>query len=150
MTSEYLAEGNAASGRLLFERTCSKCQRLYGEGGTIAPDLTGSGRKKTDYVLRNLIDPSAEIDEAYKLTTVVTADGRLLSGFIVKQDDRWLEIRTQDAEVRLDMKDVDEIVTSKVSMMPEGMLRNLSDQDFRDLLTYLATDEQVELPVGVE
>ena len=150
MSSEYLAEGSAASGRLLFERTCSKCHRLYGEGGTIAPDLTGSGRKKTDYVLRNLIDPSAEIDEAYKLTTVVTADGRLLSGFIVKQDDRWLEIRTQDAEVRLDMKDVDEIVTSKVSMMPEGMLRNLSDQDFRDLLTYLATDEQVELPVELE
>lgn len=144
LTGDFLLSANAAHGRQLFDKTCSRCHRLFGEGGTLAPDLTGSGRKKTDYVLHNLIDPSAEIDEAYKLTTVVTADGRLLSGFIIRQDDRWLVIRTQDAEVRLNMNDVDEIVTSKVSMMPEGMLRNLTDEQFRDLLAYLASDAQVE------
>lgn len=144
LTDDFIAKASAAHGRQLFDKTCSRCHRLFGEGGTLAPDLTGSGRKKTDYVLHNLIDPSAEIDEAYKLTTVVTADGRLLSGFIIRQDDRWLVIRTQDAEVRLNMNDVDEIVTSKVSMMPEGMLRNLTDEQFRDLLAYLASDSQVE------
>ena len=144
MTEEFLSNANVAHGRQLFSKTCSQCHMLFGEGGTLAPDLTGSGRKKTDYVLHNLIDPSAEIDEAYKLTTVVMADGRLLSGFIIRQDDRWLEIRTQDAEVRLKMNDVDEIVTSRVSMMPEGMLRNLTDEQFRDLLAYLASDSQVD------
>lgn len=144
LTADFLAQANAAHGRQLFDKTCARCHRLFGEGGTLAPDLTGSGRKKTDYVLHNLIDPSAEIDEAYKLTTVVTADGRLLSGFIIQQDDRWLVIRTQDAEVRLNMNDVDEIVTSKVSMMPEGMLRDLTDEQFRDLLAYLASDSQVD------
>lgn len=144
LTADFLSNANVANGRQLFEKTCSRCHRLFGEGGTLAPDLTGSGRKKTDYVLHNLIDPSAEIDEAYKLTTVVTADGRLLSGFIIRQDDRWLVMRTQDAEVRLNMKDVDEIVTSKVSMMPEGMLRSLTDDQFRDLLAYLASDGQIE------
>lgn len=145
MTPEYLATGNASAGRMVFNQTCSKCHTLYEQGGSIAPNLTGSGRKKTDYVLQNLIDPSAEIDAAYRLTTVVTTDGRLLSGFIIKQDDRWLVLRTQDAEFRLSMNDVDEIVTSNVSMMPEGMLRNLTDDQFRDLLVYLATDQQVPL-----
>jgi putative heme-binding domain-containing protein len=110
--------------------------------------LTGSGRKKTDYVLSNLFDPSATIDPAYRLTNVLTSDGRLLSGFIVYQDDRFIEVRTQEARIRLSMKDVDELVTSRQSMMPEGMLRQYTDQQVRDLLRYLASPEQVPLPAG--
>lgn len=144
MTASHVASGNAQTGRAIFDRTCAKCHRLFGEGGTIAPDLTGSGRKKADYVIRNLVDPSAEIDAAYRLTTVVTADGRVINGFIIKQDDRQITIRNQDATVRLNMNDVDEVLTSDVSMMPEGMLKTLSDEQFRDLLRYLASDEQVD------
>lgn len=144
MTSEYVQQGDVRSGRAIFDRTCARCHRLFGDGGTIAPDLTGSGRRKTDYVVRNLIDPSAEIDAAYRLTTVVTIDGRVINGFIMKQDDRWLSIRNQDGTVRLNMNDVDEVVTSDVSMMPEGMLRTLSDEQFRDLLLYLSSEEQID------
>ena len=143
MSEEYLSTGNAHVGRTLFDRTCSKCHRLFGEGGDIAPDLTGSGRKKADYVIRNLVDPSEDIDAAYRLTNVLTADGRLFSGFIVQQDDYEITVRTQDARVRLEMKDVEEVATSKVSMMPEGMLKTLTDEQFRDLLVYLASDDQV-------
>lgn len=150
MSPDYLAQGSATDGRLVFERTCAKCHTLFGEGGNIAPDLTGSGRKKPDYVLRNLIDPSAEIDAAYRLTTVLTADGRLFNGFMVHQDDKWLIIRTQDAKIRLALNDVDELMKSNVSMMPEGMLRTFSDEQIRDLLVYLANDDQVALPVDLD
>lgn len=146
MSPEYLAQGSATAGRLVFAKTCAKCHTLFGEGGTIAPDLTGSGRKKSDYVLRNLIDPSDEIDAAYRLTTVLTDDGRLFNGFMVYQDDRWLVIRTQDAKIRLSLNDVDELQTSNVSMMPESMLRTFSDEQVRDLLVYLASDDQVAMP----
>jgi putative membrane-bound dehydrogenase-like protein len=146
MSTDYLADGNVNAGRLVFERTCAKCHTLFGEGGTIAPDLTGSGRKKTDYVLSNLIDPSAEIDRAYRLTTVLTTDGRLLSGFMVQQDDTWLVVRTQDARIRVAMKEVEELITSNTSMMPEGMLRDFTDHQVRDLLVYLGHSEQVPLP----
>ena len=148
MTPKYLQEGDASAGRLLFTKTCAKCHALFGEGGSIGPELTGSGRKKTDYVLSNLFDPSATIDPAYRLTNVLTSDGRLLSGFIVYQDDRFIEVRTQEARVRLSMKDVDELVTSRQSMMPEGMLRQYSDEQVRDLLRYLASPEQVPLPAA--
>ncbi len=59
-----------------------------------------------------------------------------------------IEVRTQEARVRLSMKDVDELVTSRQSMMPEGMLRQYTDQQVRDLLRYLASPGQVPLPAG--
>ena len=143
MSADYLQTGDVAAGRILFDRTCSKCHALFGEGGTIAPDLTGSGRKKADYVIRNLIDPNEEIDAMYRLTTVVTVDGRLFNGFVVQQDDQGITVRTQDTIVKLAMKDVDKVSTSNVSMMPEGMLNTLTDEQFRDLLAYLASEDQV-------
>jgi len=146
MTPEYLSHGDARAGRLVFQKTCVKCHRLFGEGGTIAPDLTGSGRKKADYVLSNLIDPSAQIDPAYRLTILVTEDGRLLSGFVVRQTDSDVVFRTQDARIRLSMKDVETIRTSNNSMMPEGMLRTFTDKQVRDLLVYLAGASQVPIP----
>ena len=146
MTPEYLSRGDAKAGRMVFQKTCVKCHRLFGEGGTIAPDLTGSGRKKADYVLSNLVDPSAQIDPAYRLRTLLTEDGRLLSGFVVRQTDRDVVFRTQDTTIRLPMKQVDAIRTSNISMMPEGMLRTFSDEQVRDLLVYLAGSSQVPLP----
>ena len=127
----------------MFERTCSNCHTLFGEGGSIGPDLTGSGRKNLDYVLSNLVDPSAIIDPAYRLTTMLTADGKMLSGFIVHQGDEFVTIRTQQAQVRLKMEEVDELQTSSKSMMPDGMLRSFTDEEVRDLILYLASPKQV-------
>lgn len=150
MSPEYLQTADAARGRRVFQQTCAKCHTLFGEGGTIAPDLTGSGRKKSDYVLRNLIDPSAEVDAAYRLTTVQTDDGRLFSGFMIQQDDSALRLRTQDDIIQLQMKNVEQLVTSSTSMMPEGLLRNFSDEQVRDLLVYLASDDQIAVPSATD
>ena len=146
MTPDHLGTGSARAGRLVFQKNCARCHTLFGEGGSLAPDLTGSGRRKTDYVLHNLTDPSAQIDEAFRVTTLLTDDGRLLSGFIVRQNDNAITIRTQDAEVSLPMKRVDELIASEKSMMPDGMLRSLTDDQIRDLLVYLASEDQVALP----
>ncbi|MEC9095196.1 MAG: hypothetical protein VX776_01115, partial [Planctomycetota bacterium] len=146
MTRAYLEKGDVSQGRLLFYKTCFKCHQLYGEGGRVGPDLTGSGRKQVDYLLTNLLDPSAQIDAAYKLTTVITTAGRLYSGFVTHQDDRIVRLRTQNADVQLQMKEVDEIIPTNKSMMPEGMLRELSDEQIRDLFLYLSGSKQVPLP----
>jgi putative heme-binding domain-containing protein len=131
---------------LVFEKTCAKCHVLFGDGATIGPDLTGSGRKKIDYVLSNLIDPNAVIDPKYRLTKLVTNDGRLYSGFVIQHDDRSVVLRTQETRIKLSMKDIEEMRTSKTSMMPEGMLRIYSDEQVRDLLLYLASPQQVPRP----
>jgi putative membrane-bound dehydrogenase-like protein len=149
MTPEYLQKGDVHGGRRIFERTCSKCHSLFGEGGSLAPELTGSGRKNLDYLLSNLFDPSAVIDPAFRLTMIQTSDGRVLSGFIVRQTDKFLILRTQEAQIRLAMNEIDELQASTKSMMPEGMLRGYSDEQVRDLLLYLASPRQVTLPQSI-
>ena len=146
LTSEFIAEGNAEQGRLIFERTCVRCHTLFSEGGRVGPDLTGSGRKNVDYLINNLTDPSAVIDPAYRLTTIITTQGRLLSGYITYQDDRAVVIRTQQSAVQLAMSDIDEMATQKRSMMPDGMLQVFSDDQIRDLFLYLGGATQVTLP----
>ena len=146
LSSEFIAEGNAEQGRLIFERTCVRCHTLFSEGGRVGPDLTGSGRKNVDYLINNLTDPSAVIDPAYRLTTIITTQGRLLSGYITYQDDRAVVIRTQQSAVKLAMNDIDEMATQKRSMLPDGMLQVFSDDQIRDLFLYLGGATQVALP----
>jgi putative membrane-bound dehydrogenase-like protein len=146
LTPDFLKTGNAAHGRIIFQKNCAKCHTLFGSGANIAPDLTGSGRKKLDYVLSNLVDPSAIIDPAYRLTLVITSKGKLLSGFMVHQDDRAVVLRTQQAQIKLQMKDIDELKTLAVSMMPENMLNNYTPEQVRDLVLYLSSETQVPLP----
>jgi len=143
MSKDFLAKGNAGSGRVVFNGTCAKCHTLFGQGGSIGPDLTGSGRKKTDYVITNLVDPTATIDQTYRLTTALTTDGRLYTGFIVQQDATSVTLRMPDADVKLTMKMVEELVTSNKSLMPDGMLKTFTDDQVRDLLLYLSSDSQV-------
>src|SRR5262249_48445530 len=59
-------------GRALFGRMCGQCHKLYGEGGDIGPDLTGSDRSNPEYILENALDPSASVGRDYTLTTVAT------------------------------------------------------------------------------
>ena len=128
-------------------QNCAKCHMLFGTGGNVGPDLTGSGRANLDYVLSNLIDPSALIDDAYRLTTVLMEDGRLLTGFMQKHGEATIVLRTQDELVTLPLKEIDEMKTTKLSMMPNGLLRSFSDEQIRDLVVYLASPDQVPEPL---
>ena len=116
---------------------------LFGEGGGVGPDLTGSGRSDPDYVILNVIDPSAVVPEAWRLTRVLTGDGRMLSGALVASDERSLTLRTVTGDVAIDREDVEEVVTEKQSVMPEGLWNGLGDDQVRDLVGYLASPVQV-------
>ena len=77
-----------ANGRAVFQRTCGACHKLYGEGGTIGPDLTGSNRANLDYLLFNVLNPNGEVQDAYKMVVVTTRDGRTFAGNVVCRDRR--------------------------------------------------------------
>ena len=127
----------------MFTENCAKCHTLFGAGGNVGPDLTGSGRANLDYVLSNLINPSALVDEAYRLTTIEMDDGRLLTGFLQQHGEGSIVLRTQDEFVTLPLKEIDEMTTTNLSMMPEGLLRSFGDEQIRDLVVYLASPDQV-------
>ena len=112
----------------------------------MAPELTGSGRANLDYVLSNLIDPSGIVDPAYRLTTAITDEGRVITGFIIEQTESSVRMRTQQGDIELSLGDVESLETSSQSMMPEGLLKQYTDEEVRDLVVYLASPEQVLPP----
>ena len=144
LSADFLATAELPQGRKMFDATCAKCHQLFGEGNNFAPDLTGSGRMNLDYLLSNLIDPSSLIDPAYRVTNVVTEDGRLFSGFLVTHSERVITLMTPDGEVAIPHGEVELLETSSTSMMPEGLLQSYTDHQVRDLIGYLMSRRQVE------
>jgi putative membrane-bound dehydrogenase-like protein len=130
--------GNADAGKVLFSNTCAKCHKLFGDGGNVGPDLTGYERDNIRYWLENIIDPSAMIRDEYQTMIVDTTDGRTLTGIITVQDQATLTLRLNDGQtVRLPRNEIDDLRASPSSLMPEDLLKSLSDQQIRDLFAYL-------------
>jgi putative membrane-bound dehydrogenase-like protein len=134
---------NAERGRDVFEKTCLQCHKLYDQGGDVGPELTGSDRGNLDYILENVLDPSATVGRDYRLTIVGTTDGRVISGLLREQNDQTLTLQTVNERIVLPREDVEEFKESPSSMMPEGLLEKLSDDEVRDLMAYLASKAQI-------
>ncbi len=127
-------------GQNLFQKTCGSCHKMYGQGGNIGPDLTGSNRSNLDYLLFNILSPSEEIQDAYKLVVITTRDGRAYSGNIIAENQRQVTIRVvgQDAVV-LNKSSIQSREVTPVSMMPQGLLSTLKEKEIVDLITYIRT-----------
>ena len=150
LTPEVLEKADPVSGRLVFQKSCQQCHRLFGVGNTIGPDLTGSNRANLDYILENALDPSAVIGRDYRLTNILLEDGRVLSGIPVEETERALTLQTINQRIVLDKQEIDEMQASSVSMMPEGQLEKMQPEEVRNLIRYLGSQEQVQLPPGAE
>ncbi len=147
ITSSALVSANVSRGRAVFKKTCAACHLLYGEGGKIGPDLTGSNRANLDYVLLNSVDPSYDVPAAYRMITIVTVNGRVVNGVIAEEDGTRVVLKTvEQPRLVIAKADIDERVVSKKSMMPDGQLDKMNRQNVIDLIKYLRTTEQVELP----
>ena len=130
----------------MFVRVCASCHKLFGEGAEIGPDLTGSQRANLDYVLQNVVDPSAVVGRDYRMTLVTTDDGRVVTGIVKKETESSLSLQTPTQLLVLAKADIADRKQSLISMMPEGLLENLKPAEVSDLVAYLANPSQVPLP----
>jgi putative heme-binding domain-containing protein len=146
LTGERLAQADLSVGRAVFELTCMRCHSLYEKGEEIGPDLTGAGRSDLGYLLQNMLDPNALIPAEYQMTLVMTVDGRLLTGIVQAEDDETLVLRTENEEIVLGHDEIEERRTDASSMMPEGQLDTLTEEQVVALVAYLQHDSEVPLP----
>jgi putative heme-binding domain-containing protein len=144
VTPARMATASASRGRVLFQGLCASCHVLYGEGGHIGPDLTGSNRADLDYILLNMIDPSADVPDAYKLVTITARDGRIFAGTLAEEDDQRVVLNMIGQKSTVLKSDIAKREVSPLSMMPEGMLSAIPADQGLDLLKYLQTTKQVE------
>ncbi|MSU36320.1 MAG: c-type cytochrome [Pedosphaera sp.] len=145
LNRDELAKASLGKGRELFQSACAACHTLYGEGAKIGPDLTGSGRANLDYLLENIVEPSAVVSVEYRNSTVTLADGRVLAGLMTARTKRTLSLRTLTEEHTVELSEVVKEDVSPLSMMPEGLLLALQLEQVRDLIAYLMHPVQVPL-----
>lgn len=130
--------GDAANGKLIFEKKCAVCHTLFGQGGKGGPDLTTADRKDRMFLLTSIVDPSAVIRKEYVAYVVTTTNGRLLTGLIAESTPKTVTLLDAKAErIVLSRDEIEEIRPTPQSLMPEGLLDDLEDQQIRDLFRYL-------------
>jgi len=137
--------GDPAGGRAVFSRVCMQCHTLFGVGGKVGPELTGGNRSDLDYLLVNLMDPSAVVGRDYTATTIRTTSGRVVTGIVKQEDRNTVTLATENDTIVLAVTDLSARKQSEISMMPEGLLQNLRPEERRDLIAYLKSRVQVPM-----
>jgi putative heme-binding domain-containing protein len=133
--------GDASRGKPLVTKLCLNCHQLFNEGAKIGPDLTSVDRKNLEVLLPNLIDPSAVIREGYQQYNVTTADGRLLAGLLAEDTpEKVTVLDAKGVKTTLRKKEIESLTRADTSLMPEGILDELSDQEIRDVFAYLRSE----------
>ena len=137
LSPDMLKTADEKRGRVLFAKNCATCHKLFGEGQVVGPELTGSQRSNLDYVLENVVDPSAAVANEYKMTAFYLFDGRLVTGIIRKDSPNGVTVRTVNEELFLPVADIETRKPTPNSVMPEGLLDTMKPDEIRDLIAYL-------------
>jgi putative heme-binding domain-containing protein len=122
LTPGRLESADLKRGHDLFLKVCGVCHRLYGEGASIGPDLTGSGRTHVDYLLENILDPGAVVPQDYRLSVVELKDERVLSGVVVERKAKTITVQTANEKVTVPRDEI------------QSMLDSLKEDEVRDLI----------------
>lgn len=133
----------------MFKKHCAKCHMHSGEGIKVGPDLTGMAVHPKKELLGHILDPSASVEGNYRLYSVITDDGKAINGMLAAESRTTLElIDTEGKKQSVLREEIDEMVSTKKSVMPEGFEKLMSKQEFADLLTFL-TDRGKFLPIDI-
>jgi putative membrane-bound dehydrogenase-like protein len=135
--AEALAKADKTKGRAIFQAACAGCHILNGEGGAIGPELTGAARDNLDYLLDNILFPSALVPDQYRQVTLHLKDGRSLSGMVRTRTAVVVRLQTATELVAVPVAEVAREESSSLSLMPEGLLDALDENQARELMAYL-------------
>ena len=135
-------DGDAPRGRDVFRKRCSTCHKLEEHGYVVGPDLLALTNRDPRWLLTTILDPNKDVDARYVAWTAVTDDGRTASGMIVRESADSILLREAGGKEHvIPRKEVEEFRSSERSVMPEGLERDMSAQDFSDVIAYLASFE---------
>src|SRR5262249_49136592 len=130
------------AGRRIFEHpkitTCPKSNRVDGRGADVGPDLSLQGRTDKRWIVESILQPSASVAPHYQAWKVDLLDGRSFTGLLVNTThDECTYVDAKGDRIKVVTRDVADITASKTSVMPDGLVDTLTDQEIRDLVGYL-------------
>ncbi len=132
--------GDAVNGKVLFSRSCTACHQVNKVGVNIGPDLSGIGASTDEGLLRNILTPNASVAAGYYSHTIKLKNGSFVNGFMLNEDDEYITIRSIGVDDKKVLKSqIDSHTVSKRSLMPEGLISGMSEQEVADLFAYMRT-----------
>jgi putative heme-binding domain-containing protein len=137
------------NGAQVFNRVCAACHQIGGQGSVVGPQLDGIGNRGLERLLEDILDPNRNVDVAFRSTTLVLVDGRIVTGLLRgERGNDLVLINDQGREFTLPLADVDEQSKSNLSHMPENVGTALTPEELCDLLAYLLEQraEPIETP----
>jgi putative heme-binding domain-containing protein len=134
-----LRGGNANNGKAVFQRNCTACHKVFGEGADYGPDMMKVGTRLSRFkIVESIIDPSAEVDKKYQLTSLVLDSGKTVSGLLVSETKEQLVLFDGKEKRTVKTAEIEERRTLKQSSMPEGLAAVMSPVEFLDLVEFLS------------
>jgi putative heme-binding domain-containing protein len=143
MTDEELKGRDLENGKKMFAvGACYKCHRITGQGGIVGPDLTPAGHRfSTKDLLETIIDPSKSVSDQYEATMFQMADGTVITGRVANLNgDKYMiqeDMAAPGKFTNIKVDDIDAMKPSTISMMPTGLLDNLTRDEILDLVAYM-------------
>jgi len=133
--------GDPVAGQQVFGKLCGQCHRIHGSGADVGPDLTVAGRTSFDQLVSKVFDPNQFIKSGYQAVTAGTTGGRFVTGLVVEDSPQRLVLKTQGGKLEtLPRSEVEEVIVSRQSLMPEGIEQQLPHAELIDLFAFLALD----------
>jgi putative heme-binding domain-containing protein len=132
------ARADVNAGFKVFEKNCAACHQIANNGAKIAPQLDGVGARGVERLLEDILDPSRNVDQAFRATTLTLTNGQILSGLVLREEGAVIVLAdAQGKEQRIPKETVEERVVSQLSPMPADFTEKLSEPELYDLLAYL-------------
>ena len=130
--------GDPVAGKEVFKKNCMKCHTHTGEGTRIGPDLTGmSVHPKAEFLI-HIFDPSRSVEGNFRIYRVSTLGGKVYNGLLASETKTTVELIDAEAKkIVLDRDDVDQLIASNKSLMPEGFEKIIKPQEITDLLEFV-------------
>lgn len=133
-----LEKGNVDNGLVVFKKVCAKCHVHGSEGARIGPDLTGMAVHPKKELLTHIIDPSRSVEGNFRVYTLLTDDGRTISGLLSSESRTSVELIDAEGKKQVVQRDeIDQLRPSEKSLMPEGFEKQVTKTDIVDLLEFL-------------
>ena len=134
--------GDPERGQLVFNKVCGQCHKLHGNGQEVGPDITLNGRSNFDQLLSNVFDPSLVIGASYQARTVLTTDGRVISGLLAEDTPQRIVLKVQGGKLETIARgDIEELKVSELSLMPEQLEKQLKPEEIADLFSLITLDK---------
>ncbi len=139
-------EGDVARGLEVFKKNCSVCHQVGTIGHRVAPDLVSVQNKSPGDLLIAILDPNREAQPNYNTYTVLTDGGRSYNGIIASETANSITLRRAESKEDVVLRsNIDELISTGVSLMPEGLEKDLSQQNMADVIAFIKSLKPAEV-----